>query len=87
MARSGGPLVQGWLWSAGIALAMWAFVRFLVPPAEEMVRPLYYVALIPGLVGTWRWLRPRGTHDRREEDRRRAPRRTHEDDDAPRADR
>ena len=87
MARSWRPFVQGWLWGAGIALALWAFVRFLVPAAEDMMRPVYAVALIPGLAGTWRWLRPRGTHDRREEDRRRAPRRTRGDDDEPPADR
>ena len=83
MARSWRPLVQGWLWGAGIALALWAFVRFLVPAAEDMMRPLYPVALIPGLVGTWHWIRPRGAHDRREEDRRRAPRRTHGDGEPP----
>jgi hypothetical protein len=75
MARSWRPLVSGWLGSAAFALVLWAFVRFVVPMADELLRPVYYVALLPGLVGTWRWLRPRGRRDRRAEDRRRAPRR------------
>ena len=76
MARSWRPLVQGWLGSAALELTLWAFVRFVVPMADELLRPVYYVALLPGLVGTWRWIRPRGRNDRRAEDRRRAPRRT-----------
>lgn len=67
-------LARGWAWTAVVALAIAGFAWFL-PPTAEMVRPLYAVALLPGLWGTWRWLRPRGTHDRRAHDRRRAARR------------
>jgi len=80
MARRWRPFVIGWAWTAALALLLYAFVRYLVPAAGEMLQPVYWVTLIPGLVGTWRWLRPRGTHDRRTADRRRAPRRAAPDE-------
>jgi hypothetical protein len=79
VTRDWSPLVRGWTWSGVIALALWAFVRYVVPPAEELVRPVYALALIPGIAGSWRWARPRRTPDRRGGDRRQSPRRQDED--------
>jgi len=77
MPRSWRPLVQGWLGTAVLELLLYGFARFL-PPVEDLLRPVYVIALLPGLVGTWRWLRPRGSRDRRTTDRRVSPRRTDE---------
>jgi hypothetical protein len=73
-ARNWRPLLAGWLWTAALELLLVWFVWFL-PLAEDLVRPFYFVALLPGLWCTWRWLRPRGRRDRRAGDRRRAHRR------------
>jgi hypothetical protein len=74
IARHWSVLARGWAASALVALAVRGFVWFL-PLAADMLRPAYLLALLPGLWGTWRWLRPRRTPDRRGDDRRRAARR------------
>jgi len=45
------------------------------PAWSGMVRPLLPIILLPAIVATWRWLRPRSASDRRDADRRRHDRR------------
>jgi hypothetical protein len=73
-ARNWRPLVVGWIATAVIESALAAFVWYL-PLAAPLVQPLYVVALLPGLLATWRWLRPRHATERRAGDRRRWRRR------------
>jgi hypothetical protein len=72
--RHWGVLARGWAVTALVALLLRGFVWYL-PLAAPMMLPLYLLALVPGLLGTWRWLRPRRLPDRRGGDRRRASRR------------
>jgi hypothetical protein len=48
------------------------------PAWSGMVQPLLPIILVPAVVATWRWLRPRSDADRRDGDRRHRDRR--EDD-------
>lgn len=74
MTRHWGVLARGWGLTLLLALLLRGFIWYL-PLAGEMLRPVYLATLIPGLLGTWRWLRPRRVADRRDGDRRQAARR------------
>ncbi len=72
--RRWAPLAAGWGWTAALVLVIAGLARWM-PLAADLLQPVYVVALAPGVWGTWRWLRPRGDHDRRTDDRRHTSRR------------
>jgi hypothetical protein len=76
--RESRPTIVLWLATLTIEAAMLWFVRGNLLWLD-LLRPFMILALAPAVVATWRLLRPRSGHDRREADRRAAPRR---DDDA-----
>jgi hypothetical protein len=73
--RTWQPLARSWIVTALLELAAFGLGWLLNGAIDEMLKPVYVVALLPGLWGTWRWIRPRGARDRRAGDRRHASRR------------
>ena len=66
--------IIAWLATLVIEGALLWFVRNR-PLWMELLRPFMILALVPAVVCTWRLLRPRSGHDRRQAERRAAARR------------
>ena len=69
------PLMAVWIVALVIAGLIYWFVRAM-PAFDDVVKPVYFIDAALAVAFTWRWIRTRGTGNRRQHgDRRRTDRR------------
>lgn len=78
--RSIRQLVIVWTVIVAGMFALW-FFETSAPAFHELLIPFYWILLAIGILFTWRWLKSRNKTDRRGNDRRKTPRRDHNERD------